>query len=84
MTTLQVFLGSSWSGKSLLQLSSCIILTIIFVKTIFRVYFHPLRSFPGPFWARLTDFYHTYLLATREAHLKQLELHEKYGMLRHA
>ncbi|KIX99293.1 uncharacterized protein Z520_04869 [Fonsecaea multimorphosa CBS 102226] len=46
---------------------------------IYRVFFHRLRAFPGPFWARVTKLW------TRESHLRgeyhrdSLELHHKYG-----
>ena len=42
-------------------------------------YFHPLHSFPGPFWGSVTDLYNTYLFGTRQVHLEQLRLHQQYG-----
>ena len=65
----------------LLCLGCSVVLGTITYIVARNVLFHPLRSFPGPFWARFTDVYHTYLLSTRMAHQKELELHRKYGKI---
>ena len=42
-------------------------------------YFHPLRKFPGPFWAAHTDSWRVYQLWTRRMPDTLLKVHEKYG-----
>jgi hypothetical protein len=46
---------------------------------IYNRYFHPLRDFPGPFWASVTDFYKLWILSTKQAHTLGLTYHQKYG-----
>ena len=59
-----------------------IIVFVIVANAIYNRYFHPLHKFPGPFWGSVTDLYNTYLLSTRQVHVKQLRLHEQYGEYR--
>jgi hypothetical protein len=47
---------------------------------IYRLYFHPLRQFPGPPWARLTQFAHVRNVAAKCNGFKYLDqLHAEYG-----
>jgi len=47
---------------------------------VYRLYFHPLAKYPGPFWAKITDLYDFYqALSERRAH-NFLALHQRYGM----
>ncbi|KAK3323140.1 cytochrome P450 family protein [Cercophora scortea] len=46
---------------------------------IYRLWFHPLSKFPGPFWARLSNFYHAYIIRKSDNYLVMQKLHEKYG-----
>ena len=52
---------------------------------IYNRYFHPLRHFPGPFWASLSDFWKLYFCLTKETHTRGIKLHDRYGrfLLRH-
>ena len=45
----------------------------------YRLFFHPLRRFPGPFWARLTSLWFSTQLKNADAHKQMLELHRNYG-----
>lgn len=46
---------------------------------LYRVLFHPLRKFNGPFLARLSNFYHMYIIRKSDNYLKIKKMHEKYG-----
>lgn len=47
---------------------------------LYRAFFHRLRAFPGPFAARLSTFYMTYLSARRGQVYEDVRaLHRKYG-----
>lgn len=47
--------------------------------TVYRVYFHRLRNFPGPRWARVTKIWHAWQSRHRQNFLVLSELHRKYG-----
>ncbi|KAG9495039.1 hypothetical protein J7337_013270 [Fusarium musae] len=48
----------------------------------YRAFFHRLNRFPGPFLARLSTFYATYLTVDEEhMYLEVQKLHEKYGAI---
>ncbi|KAF2493710.1 putative benzoate 4-monooxygenase cytochrome P450 [Lophium mytilinum] len=47
---------------------------------IYRLFFHRLRKFPGPFWAKLSRFYNASLAAKNVQYFKEVEkMHDKYG-----
>ncbi|KAF2645135.1 monooxygenase [Massarina eburnea CBS 473.64] len=47
---------------------------------VYRLVFHRLRSFPGPFWAKLTKFHAAYRASQAgQLHRERAELHKKYG-----
>ena len=56
------------------------VLAIFIGDILYKLNFHPLHKFKGPFLGVITDFYKTYLFSTRELHLRELVLHKKYGM----
>ncbi|KAH7917926.1 cytochrome P450 [Leucogyrophana mollusca] len=41
--------------------------------------FHPLASFPGPFWNRVTNLSVAYLTSTGKRHIAVKEYHDRYG-----
>lgn len=49
---------------------------------VYRLFFHPLRKFPGPRLAAATLWYEFYYDVCREGQLiwKIQEMHEEYGM----
>jgi tryprostatin B 6-hydroxylase len=46
---------------------------------VYRLFFHPLRRFPGPFWARLSNLYHLYMIRRSDNYLVMQRLHARYG-----
>lgn len=46
---------------------------------IYRVFFHRLRKFPGPFAAKTTKLYSIYLSRNLQYHFEIEKLHKKYG-----
>jgi hypothetical protein len=50
----------------------------------YRLLFHPLRAFPGPLVAKLSDAYNGYFAFTKRLHLTAMEDHSTYGpVMRH-
>jgi hypothetical protein len=45
---------------------------------VYRLFFHPIRAIPGPFWARLSKLYHVFN-ATAKQYLWLEKLHHRYG-----
>jgi cytochrome P450 len=46
---------------------------------IYRLYFHPLAKYPGPFLAKITSLYSAYHGYVRDIHIDVQACHEKYG-----
>ncbi|PQE14972.1 cytochrome P450 protein [Rutstroemia sp. NJR-2017a WRK4] len=46
---------------------------------IYRVFFHRLRKFRGPFWASVTKFWHVWKCRTSQNHLVLDEVRAQYG-----
>lgn len=44
-----------------------------------RLLFHPLRSHPGPFWAKFSDLYNTYHIVKKDEAKNFHLLHDRYG-----
>jgi tryprostatin B 6-hydroxylase len=47
--------------------------------TIYRVFFHRLGHFPGPFWARITKIWHAWKARHRTNYLVLEKAHHQYG-----
>ena len=46
----------------------------------YRLFWHPLRNFSGPFWARITSLWFCTQIKNADAHKKMLALHSTYGL----
>jgi hypothetical protein len=55
-------------------------LLFFFYTAVKNRYFHPLKSFPGPFWASITDVYAAVQFFSEEEHIRLYKLHQKYGL----
>ncbi|KAI0133752.1 benzoate 4-monooxygenase cytochrome P450 [Xylariales sp. AK1849] len=49
------------------------------VYVVYQRYLHPLASYPGPFWASITDLWQVYQFLSLKQPYHLTELHEKYG-----
>lgn len=48
--------------------------------SVYRLFFHRLRHFPGPFWSRLSRFYDAFLAGRNvQYHVEIEKLHDQYG-----
>ncbi|PWY82104.1 benzoate 4-monooxygenase cytochrome P450 [Aspergillus heteromorphus CBS 117.55] len=47
--------------------------------TVYRVFFHRLSGFDGPFWARITKLWHVWKVRDAQNHVLLGGLHERYG-----
>ncbi|KAI1386003.1 isotrichodermin C-15 hydroxylase [Hypoxylon trugodes] len=58
---------------------------LVFVYTagiiIYRLFFHPLAKYPGPFLAKISDVYQLYHAWKGDRHLEFWRLHERYGKI---
>ena len=50
------------------------------VVVTYRLFLHPLAKYPGPFWARVTNWYAVYHAYIGNKHLQNYWAHQKYGM----
>ncbi|TDZ13988.1 Cytochrome P450 monooxygenase AKT7 [Colletotrichum spinosum] len=48
---------------------------------VYRLFFHPLAKYPGPFLAKITDGYQLYHAWKGDRHLDFHRLHNKYGQI---
>ena len=66
-------------NTGLFVLGTSLLLSYVIFTAIYRLFFHPLAKFPGPFWARLTvlpSWWHT---RVGDRHIWLYELQERYG-----
>lgn len=54
-------------------------LTLCIARPLYNLFLHPLRSYPGPWYARASVVPYTYWLATGELTSVARKIHEKYG-----
>lgn len=67
---------------AVLQTSSLAIFYLVGIYAsllVYRVLLSPLRAFPGPYGARISNFWFSMQLANHDAYKKVIKLHETYG-----
>lgn len=74
-------LGVAEGLKCCLLIASCYAAALFSSMLVYRVFFHPLRNFPGPRLAGVTKFWHMYHCRDSKNHLLLNRLHCKYGPL---
>ncbi|KAH6622021.1 benzoate 4-monooxygenase cytochrome-like protein P450 [Boeremia exigua] len=67
------------SYPNIIALSAVLFLSYVFTTAVYRLYFHPLARFPGPFWAKLSTIPSWWHSKNQDRHLWLLELQEQYG-----
>jgi hypothetical protein len=69
--------------ESILKVSAetaCFTVGVFLSMVIYRLFFHRIRRFPGPFWAKVSKIYAMRLAAKNVQYNVELEkLHEQYG-----
>ncbi|KAL2832949.1 cytochrome P450 monooxygenase [Aspergillus cavernicola] len=74
--TITTSLGPGWAKQLVLTHITAVYTSMI----LYRAFFHRLRQFPGPFLARISNFYATYLSAKRLQLFEETErLHKVHG-----
>ncbi len=75
-------IGATLQQISFLRLFFLLIVARFIYLVVYRWYLHPLKTFPGPRLAAITDYYQCYFEVWKNGmfvqHLE--ELHEIYGM----
>ncbi|KAI4861351.1 cytochrome P450 [Hypoxylon rubiginosum] len=66
------FLASSIAASALIYVVGLV---------VYRLFFHPLAKYPGPFIAKITDAYQLYHAWKGDRHLEFWRLHERYGKI---
>lgn len=67
------------SQSNVLLVGFTLVISYVIVAAIYRLYFHPLAKFPGPFWARLTTLPAWWHSKNQDRHIWLLRLQEQYG-----
>lgn len=69
-----------WSGLFASSAIFATYLVSLFTSmVVYRVFFHPLRRFPGPLAAKVSKFYGLYNARNGQMHIEQNKLFKKYG-----
>ncbi|RTE80145.1 hypothetical protein BHE90_005329 [Fusarium euwallaceae] len=77
MSLITDFLGSKAS-----HIPATIALLLILYRAwifVYRIFFHPLRQYPGPWIYAASGLPHLYHVSTGNVHRMQMRLHERYG-----
>ena len=65
--------------STVLSFSMCYLIGLWTSMIIYRIFFHPLRDWPGPFAARISQFHRVFKVRRLDQYRYLQELHEKYG-----
>ncbi|KAH8593870.1 cytochrome P450 oxidoreductase [Bisporella sp. PMI_857] len=65
--------------SSVLQSAVALFTFYLLSVAVYNRYFHPLKDFPGPFWASITSLWYYRAIITSDYKSYQLEIHRKYG-----
>ncbi|KIW97748.1 uncharacterized protein Z519_01332 [Cladophialophora bantiana CBS 173.52] len=87
LRTMGVFAGIAFLGSQNPKSTMIAVITFPLVElsalglsiSVYRLFFHPLRQFPGPYSAKLTKWTGAYWASTGKLHEIIPALHEKYG-----
>lgn len=71
--------ANSNEPRSLLILLTVAVITLVSSFLAYRVLFHPLARFPGPFLAKITGLWRTYQYSRGNWHEDIVSIHKKYG-----
>ena len=74
-----IMLGFRKGMITYFAISSSYFATLFFSIGTYRLFFHPLRRFPGPIAAKITKFYTPWLGRHGKLHWEYVDLHLKYG-----
>lgn len=69
------------SVLDLLAWSTALIVSYIVAIVVYRLYFHPLAKYPGPFWACISGFPSYWHTLQQDRHIWLWRLQEEYGKL---
>ena len=77
----EIQLSGNAKGGSIhaLVLIACYLVSLFISISIYRIYFHRLRHFPGPRLAALSKLWHVWQCRDSRNHLVLERLHQKYG-----
>ncbi|KAH8700216.1 cytochrome P450 [Talaromyces proteolyticus] len=53
----------------------------LFAHILYQCHLHPLAAYPGPWLARVTNFWRLATFLSGDHHLRELELHRRYGRI---
>ena len=67
------------SMLSITPLSLSVFIAYVGYITIYRIFFHPLRSVPGPFLARFSKLWLVWHVRKGKSHIQFPELHAQFG-----
>ncbi|TEY53289.1 hypothetical protein BOTCAL_0250g00170 [Botryotinia calthae] len=65
---------------SALKTTVAVLVTVALVaQVLWKIFFHPLSAFPGPWFNRISEIPGSWVIATGKQHSYYRQLHEKYG-----
>lgn len=65
--------------RSLVLPLTTVVIALLMWVVIYRVFFHPLAHFPGPFPAKVSGYWRTYQYSRGNWHNDIVNIHKKYG-----